>query len=83
MNKLLPLAKTLAIKMCQLGSVCVLTAIIPAAASASPYLAVGSVPEFFKVNKTPAKLEKPKLNRDKIPDYLRIKYDHNFRHGLV
>jgi len=83
MNKLLPLAKTLATKICQFGSVCVLTAIIPAAASASPCMAVGSVPEFFKVHKQPAKLEKPKLNRDKIPDYLRIKYDHNFRHGLV
>ena len=83
MDKLLPLAKTLATKICQFGSVCVLTAIIPAAASASPCLATGTVPEFFKVHKASTKLEKPKLIRDKIPDNLRIKYDHNFRHGLV
>jgi hypothetical protein len=82
MKKLLAFARTLAFKICQIGGVCVLMA-SAAAAYASPYLALGSVPQFFKVQPPPANVQKPKLQRDKVPDHLRIKYDRNFRHGLV
>ena len=80
MKRLLAFARTLAFKICQIGSICVLLA---TAATASPDLALGSVPQFFKVQPPPANVQKPKLIRDKVPDHLRIKYDRNFRHGLV
>jgi hypothetical protein len=82
MKRLLPLLRNLAFRLFQIGSVCLLTALVPLGAAASQHLALSSVPEVFEV-RTPPKLTKPKHLPDKVPDHLRIKYDQNFRHGLV
>lgn len=82
MNKLLPFLRKLAFRICQISGVCLLSALAQSAA-ASPYLALGSVPEIFEVRTPPPNLPKPKPAPNKVPDHLRLKFDRNFMRGLV
>jgi hypothetical protein len=83
MKRLLPFLRKLAFRVCQIGGICLLSALLPVAGAAASNIAVCGPPQFFKVHTPPANVQKPKLIRDKIPDQLRIKYDQNFLKGLT
>jgi len=83
MSRLVPLLEKLAFRIFQIGSVCLLSALLPSAGGASPYLTLGTIPRFISVHKLPPNFQKPKLPRQKIPDRLRMRFDDNFLKGLV